>query len=112
MNSINRCALTLIAKQPLLDWINQTEEDGIINISNINDDPNIYLVPETDYTYDYSKWISQNYKTIIENELSEWCTDKQKWPKNISYDLFNEFYDFKISESVYDLGDAVIEKDD
>ena len=112
MISINRCALTLIAKQPLLNWIHTFEEDGTINLSNLNDDPNIYLVPENDYTYEYAKWVSNNYLSIIENEFSEWCSDKNKWPKNLSFDLFNEYYDFKISEVVYDLADNDIEKED
>jgi hypothetical protein len=112
MNSINRCAFTLIAKQPMVDWVKKIEEESFINSSNVNDDPNIYLVPESDYTYEYTEWIKKNYRIILENELSEWCTDEKKWPKNLSYELFNQFYDFKISEVIYDLGDDDIEKDD
>lgn len=98
---INRNAIVIKYKKPFLEWIAKFgepfEETG-------DDDYNIYLIPEVEGDEELEEVILENWDTIFNEELENWCTDKRLWPQELSYDLFKEWVIVDYHSVVHDLG--------
>lgn len=105
-NYINRYAVVIKPKQPLLDWINSMDPEH--KIKGI-DEVNVYLVD--DNITDLEKWLKMKFDEFFLLELEDWCTDKKDWPQKRNYKMFKEWFQIDISTMIYDLGERPIIKD-
>ncbi len=105
MNTVNRTALVILVKMPMLEWINSCayEESHKLTLSQVNDEAHTYLVDGIDDSTDLKKIMKKHFKTIFENEMEAWITDESMWIENISIDLFFEFFEVYASSIVHDL---------
>jgi len=108
--SINRIAVIIKHKQPFIEWIKATGDDGFYPLDEKHDSKSIYLIPEKDGA-DWDKYLKKYYLEIFANELEGWYNDPSVWPQDRSWKVFNEWLDFEIQTMVYDLIDGPVEKD-
>lgn len=101
--------LLFVLKKPYIDWANEMYPKNRPITSRAEN--NIYLVHEKDSNEDVLKWVKRNFNKIFENELNDWCTDEESWPKKRSYKMFSEWFDLEISSMVLDLEEDPIDKD-
>jgi len=103
---INRYAIVVKPKQPLLTWINalypDMPEDG--------KETTIYLVKEREGDGSTEKWVKKNFSDIFENELNDRHTDEEDWPQNRTYKLFTEWFATEIHTTVLDMEESPIKK--
>ncbi len=100
LRMLNRTAITVVPKKPFYDWINYIDPENPTEPDNFKE-YNSYLVsmdPEGD------KLIKKYYKGIFEHELWQFWTDEEQWPSNRSFKVFKEWFDYYISDMIYDLG--------
>ena len=57
------------------------------------------------------KWIKRNFDKIFINELNDWFTDEDKWPKTRTYKMFSEWFKLEICSMILDLEDYPVTKD-
>jgi hypothetical protein len=78
MAIINRCAVGISPRPPLIDWTRRVSGEEAISWQ--ENDHGLYLLPP--YEDDEEGWeiLQKVYGTIFEKELSSWCTDPQLWP--------------------------------
>jgi hypothetical protein len=75
---INRSALIAIAKQPFIDWLHTVDpSSGDINLSAVNHEPSVYLVPVFDSDEDFMDWLEEHCHSIFEEQLGGWWTDQR-----------------------------------
>ncbi len=109
---INRSALIVKVKKPFLDWLIYTSKEYDPPEDEL--DPNllktegfdskfVYLIPIYDDMDSYEKFLKENYKEIFEHELSGWYTDPKMWPKNRSWKVFQEWFEYEIQSMVFDM---------
>lgn len=67
------------------------------------DDSTIYLLEGTDYPDQYEKILKERYKQIFGRELHSFMRDDDKWPKDMSWEKFNEFFEYSIISGAIDL---------
>jgi len=104
---INRSALIATVKQPFLDWLRAVDSTSKnINLSEINCEPTVYLVPEFEAEGEFAEWLGQNYKTIFEEQLAGWWTDRSSWPTIRSIEVFQDWFECRIYSMVFDLDDG------
>ena len=110
---INRDAVIIFPKQPLIDWVNKIFPDDKISCPKTmaHDEANVYLIPETDSHEDALKEIKANFELFFYEELNNWCVDDSFWPKNLSWKMFNEWFNYSVQSMVIDVLDAPIKKD-
>ncbi len=104
MAIINRCAVGIGPRQPLIDWSRRVcGEDAISWHEN---DHGLYLLPP--YEDDEEGWeiLQKVYGTIFEKELSSWCTDPQLWPSPRPFSLFQDWFEIRFYDLIDDLCDA------
>jgi hypothetical protein len=103
---INRYAIVVTSKQPLLTRINalytDMPEDG--------KETTVYLVKEREGDGSTEKWLKKNFSDVFENELNDHHTDEEDWPQNRTYKLFTEWFDTEIHTTVLDMEESPIKK--
>ncbi len=104
MLTINRDAITVSAKKPLIDWINSLDPLHPMQYRDQSnyDESTIYLIEELDTEKDFNEWIRENYLEIFEQELFSWITDDSKWPNPLHYALFSEWIQVSYQSLVMD----------
>lgn len=111
---INRDVLIVTPKQEFIDWVDSVfpeNEAEICPQPMAHDESNIYLIPETDHP-DYAiEMLKENFLPIFVNELFDWITDEDVWPKDLSWDLFEKFFHYNIQTIVLDTVPKRILKD-
>jgi hypothetical protein len=106
-DSINRNAIMVKPKQPLLDWINTIYPDNPVEEEQ---EGTIYLVKESDSNEETEKWLKKNYDDIFQNELNDWHTDEKDWPQKRTYKQFMEWFAVEVYSMIFDLEKADIKK--
>jgi len=102
MGIVNRCAIGVRARDPLLVWARSIDPDLD---SDWGDDPSLYLVPEYDNDEQGVELLRLGFEEIFEAELESWCTDPQAWPQERTYDLFTQWFEVTFYPVVEDLVD-------
>jgi len=115
---INRAAVVVKLKKPFVDWLVYTskEHDGPgheLKPEEVQtegfDSKHVYLIPAYDETEKYEKFVRKHCTEIFEHELAGWYTDPEMWPKDRSWKVFQEWFDYEIQTIVLDMADKPIE---
>ncbi len=106
MAIINRCAVGISPRPPLLEWSRRVSGEEQINWD--QNDHGLYLLPPYENTEDGWKALQKIYEIIFEKELNSWCTDTQLWPSPRSFSLFQEWFDIRFYDLIDDLCDQAL----
>ncbi|WP_028102826.1 hypothetical protein [Pseudoduganella violaceinigra] len=112
--SLNRAAIFLLPKQPVLDWILQVDPNPLaITLEGLRKEPELFLVSQSMETHeDALRWVNQNWRACFENYLMDWFTDESMWPQGRSRKLLHEWFDVHFSSMVWDLANEEFEIED
>jgi hypothetical protein len=72
-------------------------------VEKLNEDSLLYLVPTFNNADDALRFIKNQYLDLFRHSLMYWCKEERCWPKDLSYDLFNQFFSVEFHSRVYDL---------
>ena len=108
--SINRCAIGVGPRQPLIEWSAQVsgESDTTLQL----DDHSLYLIPAYETPAQGEQRLREVYEEIFLSELESWCLDPAAWPSPRSYEMFREWFSIRFYSLVEDLGEARLEHAD
>lgn len=113
MNSINRQIAIVKPKDPYVTWINSLSNIyEPATIESLKNDCTALLVPHFEGKEDLLKFIKNIYQQIVEMELESWSTDKNVWPANLNYSLFQDWFEIEVHSEVFDFGEGRIEIDE
>ena len=107
-DSINRNAVVITPRQPLLDWINNIYPDSPVEEITHG---TVYLVREKDSDEAIERWLQKNFDRIFQNELNNWHTDEEDWEPKRTYKKFKDWFDIQIHSTILDIEDTEIMKD-
>ncbi len=109
MEPINRNAIIVCAKKPLIDWVNSIDKVHPIKYRDplSYDESTIYLIEELETEEDFQEWLRENYAEIFEEELFGWITDESLWPQQRTFELFNRWILVSWQSMVVDLNPEV-----
>ena len=111
MKTINRTVLILTPKQPFMDWANRFEE-GTSEAEPVSTHHSAYLIPEKYDESNFRTYLKKNFSTIFEEELYSMITDAELWPQKRDYKTFNEWFDTHACDTVFDLSDESLIKEE
>jgi hypothetical protein len=111
MDILNRTLVTLVPKEAFLAWVRSLGEDcEALKESDLMQDCNAYLVPEIDSEEELESYFSGQFQRFFEAELADWTEDASQWPE-LSYSMFQEFFDVHVQTVVYDMDGSPLEKE-
>jgi hypothetical protein len=110
---LNRAALIVRLKQPFVDWINTADPDpeAHFTLDDVNDENNVYLV-EVEDLRGLERWLKRNNDILFANELEDWYTDPDLWPKGRTLKMFKDWCTLELHSIVIDIGSTPIEDDE
>jgi hypothetical protein len=114
-NTINRDVLILKPKQALFDWVQEVFGDELLEEGDPfeHDESNVYLIPELRHYSESLEYLKENYQLFLEDELEDWVLDEEDWPKDVSWEKFQEFFHISIQSVVCDtLNEPIIAQDE
>jgi hypothetical protein len=108
MQTINRDAIIVSARQPLIDWVNSLDPAHPLEYRDPmnHDESTVYLIEELDSPSDLQDWLEDNYLEIFEEELFGWYSDDTKWPTPLTFELFNKWIQVSYQSMVYDFDES------
>ena len=102
----NRAAIIVRPKAPFIEWVRSAGGDSShITTREIRDEPNVYLVQDSEMDSEKNQVIADNYINIFEEELFGWITDEAAWPNNRDLKTFKQWFQVDFHTMVLDLGD-------
>ena len=103
MKYVNRSAIVVKYKTPFLEWINSNKKALIkLSFNRVNQDNIVYLIEEYDDLCHLEEIVKSQYKSIFKDVLKGWFKDRSKWPENMSWKLFNEWFEINALSRVKD----------
>lgn len=105
----DRSALILKPKKPFSNWL--TSHDPNDRDADLEEDQDIYLIPEFDSNKEFETWIKENFDAFFCDQMNHWYTDETMWIQNRTFKLFKEWFDYKMHSMVWDTLDDPIEKE-
>lgn len=111
---LNRAAVILRYKPPMIKWINDTdpvEESSEITIEEANREKTVYLITDHD-AENLDRWLKLNFKALFESELEDWYLDEDMWPKKRTLKVFHEWFEVECHTVIMDTVGTPIEDDE
>ena len=109
MESIKRAAVVIKPKQLFVDWMNSIFSDEKYTLDKLIRDNLTFLIPTFDNPDDTIKYLKKTFHKIFDWELNGWWTDRDDWPENRNWKMFQEWFDIEIGSEVFDLVGSPIE---
>jgi len=104
MPFLYRTAVTVIRKQPYVDWANSFDDGGPELTNELADDRRtVYLVGESDGRPDLRRLLDDYWEEIFEEELAMWMEAEDDWPASRTREMFDAWFDAEITDAVIDL---------
>jgi len=111
MNKINRMAVVVLPREALIDWVNTVDPDHPVWFDSISDRGNVYLIPEFEAIEDAEDWVEDHYEDIFRNELMDWVADEDRWPPELTFEMFLEWFDLLFDVVAFDMVNEPIRKE-
>ncbi|ETR71728.1 MAG: hypothetical protein OMM_07926 [Candidatus Magnetoglobus multicellularis str. Araruama] len=112
MYTINRSICVIKPKAPCIEWVNSLPDtDEPFTLEESMNDCTAILLPEFDVEENINNYIKHLFAEIFEMELEDWCTNKNKWPQNRTYQLFLDWFEIEIHSTVFDPFEDNIKKE-
>jgi len=107
--AIDRNAILLRPQKPFYDWLHTVypKDKG----RDPQDECNIYLIHEMGSNEVVIDWIKEHYDHLFANELNDWNTDEDRWPKDRTYAMFAAWFTVEVHSMVLDLEDDPVTKE-
>jgi hypothetical protein len=104
LTSIDRCAIIVRARQPFLEWLQSVDPSADrFSLSDLNSEQRIYLTPDAD--------VEAHYLAIFEKELVTWWNAASDWPADLTWELFEQRFDYEVASVVTDCGQRPIKRE-
>jgi hypothetical protein len=110
MDTIDRQAVVVLLREPVVDWVNEADPDHPIWAEDISWRGNVYLIPRFETLEEAEDHVQAIYDEIFCNELSGWFEEQDKWPKDRTYEMFTEWFDVIYDVVVFDTLKGAIKK--
>lgn len=101
---VKRYAFVIDPSEDYLKWVKDCLNDNTLTLKDLRAESTVYLTPQFDC--DPEEWLKRNYRGIFEEELLGWCTDKSKWPADLSFQVFKRFFEIRFCSIVFDINDS------
>jgi|SRR5579862_2868907 len=85
MRTVNRSAVVVVPKQPLLDWLRSIDPtNSEMKLADVRKDATVYLLPEAASEMSLLEVLETYCDRIFEEELNAWHLATEDWPADRS----------------------------
>lgn len=106
---IDRSAIAIKAKRPLFAWLSSLDPNDPIS-ETTETEATLYLIKDLMDQAEIEAWLKKNFHKIFLKELSAWHLIIDDYPRQFSFKMFKEWFDYTIHPMVVDLEEDDITK--
>ncbi len=102
----HRTAIVVRPRTPFLDWCKATDDENRLAQEVVDDmqaDPTLYLVDGFSDEQTLKENLAAFWVGIFEATLEGWTSLESEWPSPRTYQMFEDWFDVDVFESVVDL---------
>jgi hypothetical protein len=113
--TINRSAIVLLPKQPVLDWIMRVDPDPLnLTLEQLRQEQDVFLLRQgtIESIDDAQRWVYRRWRGFFERYLYDWFTKEEWWPQNRTLKMFKEWFDVQYHSMIWDLAAEPIQHED
>lgn len=106
MYLVDRSVVVLKPTQNFLDWLNSTHSSHDmpdLTLNQIRLNCTTFLIPQCDQPEQAVAYIGDRFQEILDAELSTWVADDGELPPNRDFEMFVNFFELEIHDTVLDL---------
>lgn len=111
---LNRHAVLLRPRRPLLDWLHRIEKaagERRTGLAEARESPEAFLIPPFAVQAQSLAWVRDNYQAMFDIALESWIMDRDAWPAERSWELFQKWFDVEVVDGLWDLVDDPLTSD-
>lgn len=95
-------ALAVKPREAFLEWARYIPPFfPELSLEELCEDPNVYLFSGCKTRDECLEHFEKCYRIIFENELRSWHDDAELWPKNLSREMFEQWFDIQTFSAVH-----------
>jgi hypothetical protein len=104
--TLNRSAVLITPRQPLLDWPHGADPTSLTLTLEDVSEPTLYLLPDCEDDQDLIAHVKNYSDTIFESEPESWYSDQSTWPVDRDFQTFCLWFEYRAHTLVLDLCDS------
>jgi hypothetical protein len=113
MRTVNRSAVVVVPKQPLLDWLRSIDPtNSEMKLADVRKDATVYLLPEAASEMSLLEVLETYCERIFEEELNAWHLATEDWPADRSRANFQQWFTCSFHSMVVDASDGPLITED
>jgi len=109
---LNRCLVTVSAKEPFLRWLQSLSDTDSVNLDEINSETTAYLLPDYEDDDGRQHLLAQYCNLIFEDQLAGWWTEEGDWPEKRDLVTFTRWFSVDFHSIAIDLVDDLLRDED
>ena len=108
---INRAAAVVTPREPYLAWARCLDDEDGSQVDELLPEEltSVYLIEEAE---EIEHSLRRHWETIFDEILSSWCADQKLWPHRRTFAMFQEWFDTRLIDLVFDLADIPLIHED
>lgn len=111
MRTVNRSALLIKPKRPLIKWANSySMNDRELSPEYFKEHCKVILIPKCHMAKKAREHINVLWEDIFNEELRYWDPDELSWPKTRTLKLFRQWFEVEFHSKIADSVSKPIEK--
>ncbi len=105
MELLNRSAVIVKPRRAYLEWARRDDDEGLAEsvFEGLRSEPTVYLLPEYEDPSSQQEVLEEFWPDLFEAMLEGWVTDESLWPRNRTFEMFQEWFEIQMSSLVQDL---------
>ena len=72
-------------------------------LEQLRESSSIYLVESIDYLEDFELLVEDAWEWIFKEQLNGWMREPALWPKELTREMFHEWFDCELSTMIWDM---------
>lgn len=107
MELLKRNAVVLYAKRPVLNWLHSIAELELdeLTMRELNSDATVLLIPEFERIEEAEAFLQDGKLFLLEQELESWSEERDVWPRPLTPQLFDDWFEVRHHSMVWDVGE-------
>ena len=109
---LNRCVVTVSAREPFLRWLQSVSKTADTTLDEINSEATAYLLPDYENDDEQQLLLAQFHGLIFEDQLAGWWTEEVDWPQERDLVMFTRWFSVDFHSIAIDLVDDVLREEE